>query len=85
MLSDFNKEMEFIKNAAKADIKISKNADNFMDGFNKSEVQKKLRELGMGNLADRLEPMSNQAIETMLRQNPQIIKKALEILNNGRQ
>lgn len=85
MLSDFNKEMEFIKNAAKADIKISKNADNFMDGFNKSDVQKKLRELGMGNLADRLEPMSNQAIENMFRQNPQIIKKALEILNNGRQ
>lgn len=85
LLNDFKNEMEFIKNAAKSNIKINKSADNFMEGFDKREVQKKLRELGMGNLADKLEPMSNQAIESMLRQNPQILKKALEIFNNGRQ
>lgn len=84
-MSDFKNEMEFIKNAAKSNIKINKSTDNFMEGFDKREVQKKLRELGMGNLADKLEPMSNQAIESMLRQNPQILKKALEIFNNGRQ
>ena len=84
MNNNYEKELEFIKNAARGSGKVNKNADNFMDGFNKQDIQRRLRELGMGNIADKLEPMSSQMIENMRRSNPQILKKAMEIFNDRR-
>ena len=84
MNNDYEKELEYIKNNMKDNISIDKNSSNFMDGFNKKDVQKKLRELGMGEIADKLEPLSEQMIEKMIRSNPQILKKATEILNDRR-
>lgn len=84
MNNDYEKELEYIKNNMKDNISIDTNSSNFMDGFNKKDVQKKLRELGMGEIADKLEPLSEQMIEKMIRSNPQILKKATEILNDRR-
>ncbi len=58
--------------------------NSVMDGFDKSEVIKKLKEMGMGSIADKLEQMSEKEIERLLISNPQILKKAAEILGGGR-
>ena len=58
--------------------------NSVMDGFNKGEVLKKLREMGMDSVANKLERMSEKEIERLLISNPQILKKAAEILKNGR-
>lgn len=83
MNNDYKKELEFIKNVAKngTSSQIPKIPTS---GFDKKEVQKRLKELGLDSLAEKLESMSNETIENMIKQNPQIIKKASEILNGGR-
>ena len=54
-----------------------------MQGFNKELIQARLRELGMGNIASRLNDLSNEEIEKMIRSNPQILKKASEMMKGG--
>lgn len=56
---------------------------NFMQGFDKVLVQKKLRELGMGDIAQKLDTLSEKEIERMIRSNPLILKKASEIMKGG--
>ncbi len=55
-----------------------------MQGFNKELVQKKLIELGMGDIASKLSNLSDKEIEKMIRSNPAILKKASEILKGGK-
>ncbi len=63
---------------------ISDIPNNFMNGFDKVLVQKKLRELGMGDIALRLDSLSEAEIEKMIRTNPLILKKANEIMKGGK-
>ena len=63
---------------------ISNIPKNFMQGFNKELIQARLRELGMGNIASRLNDLSNEEIEKMIRSNPQILKKASEMMKGGK-
>ncbi len=63
---------------------ISDITNNFMNGFDKVLVQKKLRELGMGDIARKLDSLSEAEIEKMIRSNPLILKKANEIMKGGK-
>jgi len=54
-----------------------------MQGFNKQLVQNKLRELGMGELANKLNNLSEQEIEKLIRANPSILRKASEMMKGG--
>lgn len=63
---------------------ISDIPNNFMNGFDKVLVQKKLRELGMGDIARKLDSLSDAEIEKMIRSNPLILKKANEIMKGGK-
>ncbi len=58
--------------------------NSVMDGFDKGEVLRKLREMGMDSVANKLERMSDKEIERLLISNPQILKKAAEILGGRR-
>ena len=55
-----------------------------MNGFDKELVQKKLGELGMGDIARKLDSLSEAEIEKMIRSNPLILKKASEIMKGGK-
>lgn len=57
---------------------------NFMQGFDKKLVQSKLRGLGMEDIAQKLDSLTESEIEKMLRSNPAILKKATEILKGGK-
>ncbi len=54
-----------------------------MQGFDKELVQSKLRELGMADIATRLNDLSDEEIKRMIANNPQILKKASEIMKGG--
>ncbi len=56
---------------------------NFMDGFDKKLVEAKLREMGMEDIASKLNNLSDMEIERMIRSNPAILQKASEILKGG--
>ena len=56
---------------------------DFMQGFDKELVQSKLRELGMADIATRLNDLSDEEIKRMIANNPQILKKASEIMKGG--
>lgn len=58
--------------------------NSVMDGFDKRAVLKRLREMGIDAVANKLEPMSEKDIERLIGKNPEILKKASEILKNGR-
>ena len=58
--------------------------NNFMQGFNKRLVQDKLKEIGMGDIAKKLDALSEKEIEQMIRSNPAILKKASEIMKGGK-
>ncbi len=55
-----------------------------MQGFNKRLVQDKLREIGMGDIAKKLDTLSENEIERMIKANPAILKKAQEIMKGGK-
>jgi len=55
-----------------------------MKGFDKLLVQDKLKELGMGDIAKKLDALSDKQIEQMIRSNPEILKKASEIMKGGK-
>ena len=54
-----------------------------MQGFDKELVQSKLRELGMADIATRLNDLSDEEIKRMIANNPQRLKKASEIMKGG--
>lgn len=54
-----------------------------MQGFNKELVQSKLKELGMKDIASKLNNLSNEEIEKMIKTNPAILKKASEMMKGG--
>ena len=54
-----------------------------MQGFNKELVQRKLKELGMNDIAEKLNSMTESEIEKRVTQNPDVLKKASEILKGG--
>ncbi len=58
--------------------------NNFMQGFNKRLVQNKLREIGMGDIAKKLDTLSEKEIERMIKSNPAILRKAEEIMKGGK-
>ncbi len=62
---------------------ISNIPKNFMQGFNKELVQRKLKELGMNDIAEKLNSMTESEIEKRVTQNPDVLKKASEILKGG--
>jgi len=63
---------------------MSQNSGGLMDGFNKAQVMDKLKEIGMGDIARKLDSLSEKEIENMLRSNPAILKKAREIMKGGK-
>ncbi len=58
-----------------------------ISGIDKNAVEKRLRQMGMKDVADKLSRTSNEEIIRMLQNNPDIIKKLNQIMggsNNGR-
>ena len=56
-------------------------------GMDKIAVERRLRQMGMKDIADKLSRTSNEEIMKMLRNNPDIIKRVNQIMgggNNGR-
>lgn len=56
-------------------------------GMDKNAVERRLRQMGMKDIADKLSCTSNEEIMKMLRNNPDIIKRVNQIMgggNNGR-
>ena len=49
-------------------------------GIDKNAVENKLREMGYGDIADRLNRTSNEEILKMLSKNPDIIKKLNQMM-----
>ena len=74
---------DFIKENAKMCSK-NINPDELMKNFDKSAVQKKLREIGMGDVAGKLDLLNENDIAKLISSNPQILKKAMQIINEGR-
>ena len=83
-MNNYEKELEFIKNNIKKGGEADITPQSLMDSFDKTEIMKKLKELGMDSVANRLSAMSEGEIERIIKTNPQIIKKAKDILNDGR-
>lgn len=55
--------------------------------IDRNAVEKKLRQMGMRDIADKLSRTSNEEIMRMLQNNPDIIKRINQIMgggNNGR-
>ena len=74
---------DFIKeNAKKSSVK-STNPEELIKNFDKNAVQKKLREIGMGDIAKKLEGLNESDIKKLINSNPQILKKAMQIINDG--
>ena len=63
---------------------VSEIPQNFMQGFDKRLVQNKLREIGMEDVAKKLDALSEKEIEKMIRSNPALLKKASEIMKGGK-
>ena len=56
-------------------------------GMDKNAVERRLRQMGMKDIADKLSRTSNEEIMKMLRNNPDVIKRVNQIMgggNNGR-
>ncbi len=53
---------------------------NFMQGFDKRLVQNKLREIGMEDVAKKLDILSEKEIERIILSNPDILRKASEMM-----
>lgn len=56
---------------------------NFMQGFDKRLVQNKLREIGMEDVARKLDSLSEKEIERIILSNPDILRKASEMMKGG--
>lgn len=54
-----------------------------MQGFDKRLVQNKLREIGMEDVARKLDTLSEKEIERMILSNPDILRKASEMMKGG--
>lgn len=52
-------------------------------GIDKNAVEKRLRQMGMKDIADKLSRTSNEEIMKMLQNNPDIIKRVNQIMGGG--
>ena len=52
-------------------------------GMDKNAVERRLRQMGMKDIADKLSRTSNEEIMKMLRNNPDIIKRVNQIMGGG--
>ena len=75
---------DFIKQNAKKCSVNTTNPDELMKNFDKNAILKKLNEIGMGDIAKRLDGLSENDIKRLITSNPQILKKAMQIINDGR-
>ena len=75
---------DFIKENARTCKTQNINPNDFMKNFNKQEVMKKLNEIGMTDAAKKLAALNENDIAKLINSNPQILKKAAEIINNRR-
>ena len=57
---------------------------NFMQGYDKALVEQKLREMGMKDVAQKLSRLSEEDIKRLVLSNPEVIKKASEIIKGGK-
>lgn len=71
---------DFIKDNAK--INSHQSISDMMKSFDKAAVQQKLKEIGMNDIAQKLERLSKSDIEKIISSNPQILKKAEQIIND---
>lgn len=62
------------KNITEAEL--AKNLRN----LDKSAVERKLREMGMGDVADKLKHTDNEQIMRMIRANPDVLKKVNKMM-----
>lgn len=83
-LNNYDNIPDFIKENAKMCSAENMNPKEFMKNFDKAAVQKKLREIGMGDIAKKLDGLSESDITRLVNSNPQILKKAAEIINDRR-
>ena len=51
--------------------------------IDRNAVEKKLRQMGMRDIADKLSRTSNEEIMRMLQNNPDIIKRINQIMGGG--
>jgi arsenate reductase-like glutaredoxin family protein len=51
--------------------------------IDKTAVEKRLRQMGMKDIADKLSRTSNEEIIKMLQNNPEVIKKVIQIMGGG--
>ena len=51
--------------------------------IDKTAVEKRLRQMGMKDIADKLSRTSNEEIIKMLQNNPDVIKKVNQIMGGG--
>ena len=51
--------------------------------IDKAAVEKRLRQMGMKDIADKLNRTSNEEIIKMLQNNPEVIKKVNQIMGGG--
>ena len=51
--------------------------------IDKTAVEKRLRQMGMKDIADKLRRTSNEEIIKMLQNNPDVIKKVNQIMGGG--
>lgn len=75
---------DFIKEKARTCMAENISPNDFMKNFNKQEVMKKLNEIGMSDAAKKLSALNENDIARLINSNPQILKKAAEIINNRR-
>lgn len=75
---------DFIKEKARTCMTENISPNDFMKNFNKQEVMKKLNEIGMSDVAKKLSALNENDIARLINSNPQILKKAAEIINNRR-
>lgn len=72
-----------MKYIVKAVFFIDRIPNDFMQGFDKRAVTDKLNEMGLGDVAKKLNTLSDGELERMIRQNPQILRKAAEMMKGG--
>ncbi|MBQ7901327.1 MAG: hypothetical protein IJ365_05120 [Clostridia bacterium] len=54
-----------------------------ISGIDRNAVEKKLRQMGMSDIADKLSKTSNEEIMRMLRNNPDVLKKLNKLMGGG--
>lgn len=54
-----------------------------ISGIDRNAVEKKLRQMGMADIADKLSKTSNEEILRMLRNNPDVLRRLNKLMGGG--